>query len=123
MASGRMVNGMIVNHVVNWLSPVKERATVVTGETGVFVADTLTGDLTLHRNGRFDMNWDSLATFRGVSEGDSTRFAFPKTEPLKVEVKSFLNAVRSREHECVDLTDGARVAAIIERVIAPSVPS
>ena len=97
VASGRMSNGMIVNHVVNWLSPVKERATVVTGETGVFVADTLTGDLTFHRNGHFAMNWDSLATFRGVSEGDTTRFAFAKMEPLKQELRLFMQAIQDGE--------------------------
>ena len=118
VASGRMENGMIVNHVVNWLSPVKERATVVTGETGVFVADTLTGDLTLHRNSHFDMNWDSLATFRGVSEGDTTRFAFAKMEPLKMEIITFLGfIVGERTGKPVRLSDGTRVAASVERIL------
>ena len=39
-ATGRLANGVVVNHVVNWLSPMKERVTVVTGERGAFVADT-----------------------------------------------------------------------------------
>lgn len=118
VASGRMENGMIVSHVVNWLSPVKERTTVVTGETGVFVADTLTGDLTLHRNGHFDINWDSLATFRGVSEGDSTRFAYGKTEPLKQELSSFCRALQG-EWPCqnVSMNSALKVVRITERVI------
>ena len=41
---------VIANHLVNWLSPFKERITVVTGERGCFVADTLTADLTFHEN-------------------------------------------------------------------------
>ena len=32
LATGRLDNGVIVNHTVNWLSPMKERVTVVTGE-------------------------------------------------------------------------------------------
>ena len=39
--TGRLANGVIVNHLVNWLSPMKERVTIVTGEKGAFVADTL----------------------------------------------------------------------------------
>ena len=41
----------MTNHLVNWLSPLKERVTVVTGERGAFVADTLTADLTFYANG------------------------------------------------------------------------
>lgn len=40
--TGRTANGVIVNNIVNWLSPMKERVTVVTGEKGAFVADTST---------------------------------------------------------------------------------
>src|SRR5690606_23837436 len=29
-------NGTVINHLVNWLSPLKERLTVVTGERGAF---------------------------------------------------------------------------------------
>ena len=118
VASGRMANGIIVNHVVNWLSPVKERATVVTGETGVFVADTLTGDLTLHRNGHFDMNWDSLATFRGVSEGDSILYAFAKTEPLKQELGFFFQTVRDgQETGNPSLESALRVVRATQRIV------
>ena len=35
-------DGTVANHLVNWLSPMKERITVVTGERGSLVADTLT---------------------------------------------------------------------------------
>jgi len=119
VASGKMENGIIVNHVVNWLSPVKERVTVVTGETGVFVADTLTGDLTLHRNGHFTINWDSLATFRGVSEGDTTRFAYSRTEPLKSELSAFFGVIRGDRRQFVSLAEGVRVATVIEEIVFP----
>ena len=50
-AVGQLADGTMVNHLVNWLSPLKERSTVVTGERGCFVADTLTADLTFYANG------------------------------------------------------------------------
>lgn len=119
LVNGRLENGIIVNHVVNWLSPLKERVTVVTGETGILIADTITGDLTMHKNGQFDMDWESLSSFRGVSEGDVIRFAFPRTEPLKRELMAFTELVRGNsEIGSVPLGDGIRVMQVIERILA-----
>jgi UDP-N-acetylglucosamine 3-dehydrogenase len=86
-------NGIIANHLVNWLTPFKERLTIVTGERGAFVADTLTADLTFYANASVETQWDSVAAFRGVSEGDVVRFAFAKPEPLRVEHEAFRDAV------------------------------
>lgn len=90
-------NGIITNHLVNWLTPFKERLTIVTGERGSFVADTLTADLTFYANASVATQWDSVAAFRGVSEGDVIRFAFAKPEPLKVEHEAFRDAVLGLE--------------------------
>lgn len=117
IASGRLANGIIVNHVVNWLSPMKERITIVTGETGTFVADTSTGDLTLFANGTFPLEWESVTAFRGVSEGDVTRFAFPKREPLRVEHEAFRDAVLGLPSEIVTMQQGQRTLAVVEGVI------
>ena len=86
-------NGIITNHLVNWLTPFKERLTIVTGEKGAFVADTLTADLTFFANASIPTQWDNVATFRGVSEGDVVRFAFAKPEPLRTEHEAFRDAV------------------------------
>src|SRR5690349_3880585 len=90
---GQLASGTVTNHLVNWLSPLKERVTVITGERGTFVADTITADLTYYANGTVPTTWDSLAKFRGVSEGDVVRFAIPKPEPLKTEHEAFRDAV------------------------------
>jgi predicted dehydrogenase len=57
------------------------------------VADTLTADLTFYANASVDTQWDSVAAFRGVSEGDVIRYAFAKPEPLRVEHEAFRDAV------------------------------
>ena len=54
LVMGELDGGVVANHLVNWLSPLKERSTVVTGERGAFVADTLTADLSFYANGRCD---------------------------------------------------------------------
>jgi UDP-N-acetylglucosamine 3-dehydrogenase len=101
-----MEDGTVANHLVNWLSPLKERVAVATGERGAFVADTLLGDLTFHENGLVASQWEHVASFRGVSEGNSTRFAIPKPEPLRVELETFRDAVLGRETDIVTMREG-----------------
>lgn len=93
VASGRFTNGVLVNHLVNWLSPYKDRTTIVTGEHGALVADTAMGDLFFYENGSFPVQWDQIANFRGVSEGEMTRYALVKREPLAVEHEHFRDAI------------------------------
>ncbi len=113
---GQLSNGAVTNHLVNWLSPFKERVTVVTGERGAFVADTLTADLTFHANGAVPTQWDDLATFRGVAEGDMIRYAIPKPEPLRTEHEVFRDAVLGKENgsDVVTMRQGLSAVAIAE---------
>lgn len=112
--AGRLVDGSVVNHLINWLSPMKERVTVVTGERGTFIADTATADLTLHRNGTAALEWESVSTFRGVSEGDVTRFAFPKREPLRAELEAFRDAVNGDETTLSTMREAVHVLRVVE---------
>src|SRR4029453_17347722 len=70
---GQLEDGTVTNHLVNWLSPMKERVTIVPGDRGCFVADTLTADLTFYANGLTPTAWDAISRFRGVTEGDMVR--------------------------------------------------
>ena len=116
-ATCQLSGGLMSNHLVNWLTPAKERLTIVTGEKGMFVADTLTADLTFHANGTVATTWDDIAQFRGVSEGDVTRFAIAKPEPLRVEHENFRDAVLGKEADIVTLAQGARVVEVCEAMI------
>jgi predicted dehydrogenase len=118
--TGRLRNGVIVNHLVNWLSPMKERVTIVTGEKGAFVADTSTGDLTFFANGTVPVEWESMTVFRGVSEGNVTRYAFPKREPLRVEHEAFRDAVLGLPSDVVTMEQGLRTLTVVEAALASS---
>ena len=115
--TGRLRSGVIVNHLVNWLSPMKERIVVVTGERGAFVADTGSGDLTFYANGTIPLEWASMTAFRGVSEGDVTRFAFPKREPLRVEHEAFRDAIHKLPSDIVTLDEGLRTLQVVEAAL------
>jgi UDP-N-acetylglucosamine 3-dehydrogenase len=122
-AVGRLEDGTVVNHLVNWLSPLKERVTVVSGERGTFVADTLTADLTFYANGAAPVDWDTLASFRGVVAGDMTRYAIAKREPLLLELLAFETAVRGGEDRTVSIRDAAHVVAVAEGMLTSAASS
>ncbi|MFE6734202.1 Gfo/Idh/MocA family oxidoreductase [Microbacterium sp. NPDC057650] len=122
IAVGTLSGGAIVSHTVNWLTPFKERTTIITGEKGALVADTLTADLTHYVNGTVQSTWDQVSTFRGVAEGDVTRFALQRSEPLRVEHEAFRDAVLAGEPVgIVTLDEGARVVEIAERMAADGI--
>lgn len=112
--TGGMKSGIVANHLVNWLSPLKERAVVITGEKGTLVADTLTADLTFYANGNIATTWSEISQFRGVAEGDVIRFAFPKPEPLRVEHENFAMAVRGMDSDIVTMRDGLENVRVAE---------
>jgi UDP-N-acetylglucosamine 3-dehydrogenase len=118
--TGVLANGTVTNHLVNWLSPVKERVTMITGDKGAFVADTLTADLTYFENGMVPTE-GTLATFRGVSEGDMVRYAFPKPEPLRTEHEHFRDAVLGKPADVVTLKQAAATVAVANGVARAAV--
>ena len=118
-AVGRLADGAVTNHLVNWLSPAKQRQVVVTGERGSFTADMLTADLTFHATGVQPLGWDAISQVRGVSEGDVIRVAIPKPEPLAVELAAFRDAITGGPlaAEAVPLADGLGALAVAEAVL------
>jgi UDP-N-acetylglucosamine 3-dehydrogenase len=122
VAVGTLSGGTITSHVVNWLTPFKERITIISGEKGVLVADTLNADLTHFQNGTVQNTWDQAAVFRGVSEGDMTRFALARKEPLLAEHEAFRDSVLAGEPRgIVTLAEGTRVVEIAEQMVADGI--
>lgn len=115
---GRLTDGTLTNHMVNWLSPFKERVTLVTGEKGALVGDTTTADLTFHANGEHATNlWETMASFRGVSEGDVVRYALERAEPLRTEHEEFRDAILGRSSNIVTMQEGLRTVRTVEAVL------
>ncbi len=115
--SGRLSDGTITSHLVNWLSPFKERTVVVTGESGTLVADTLGSDLTFYANGEVPSQWSEIATLRGVTEGDVVRYAISKPEPLMSELCAFRDAVRGVSADLVTMDQGVEIVRVAEAVL------
>lgn len=121
VAVGTLSGGTITSHIVNWLTPFKERMTIITGENGVLVADTLTADLTYYENGRIEVAWDP-GEFRGVSEGNMTRYALDRKEPLLAEHEAFRDSVLAGEPRgIVTFAEGTRVVEVAEKLVADGI--
>lgn len=116
-ASGKLENGVLVNHLVNWLTPYKERQTVVLGEHGALVADTTMGDLTFYENGSLPLGWDQISAFRGVSEGQVIRYAFEKREPLAVEHEHFRDAILGKGSEHVTMKEALTTMEVVQAIL------
>jgi predicted dehydrogenase len=92
---GVLRDGTVVNHLVNWLSPVKRRLVSVTGELGCLRGDLLGGTLWFHGNASGAEPFGGEPGER-MPGGPSLRCQVKRQEPLRVELESFVAAVRGR---------------------------
>jgi predicted dehydrogenase len=118
LAIGTLGNGSLVSHLVNWISPIKERVTSVLGENGMLVADTLSVDLYFIEKGSQPTNWDGISIFKGTSEGATHKFELVKNEPLVNEHLAFQSATRSNKTGgLATLEEGLEVLKVAERLV------
>lgn len=119
LAIGELENGVQFNHIVNWISPTKERVTSVLGEKGLMVANTLTGDLSFFDNGASVNPWDEESVLSGVSEGAVHNFPIAKVEPLVQEHRVFQSALQGeRVSELVSIKQGLEVLKVAETLLS-----
>jgi predicted dehydrogenase len=115
--SGKMKNGIIVNHIVNWLSPQKERKTIITGEKGCLVVDTLVSTITMIENGNFNLDWNDLGNFRGVTEGNTIQYAIKNKEPLKHEHENFRDYLNNLDSYIITLKEALKNVSITDYIL------
>jgi UDP-N-acetylglucosamine 3-dehydrogenase len=104
----RFENGAVGVLQVNWLTPTKIRELSVLGERGLFLVNYLTQELTHFKNAEVEGGGTSLDHLRTVSEGSVIRFPVAQSEPLRLELESFLRAVRQGTPVEVDGEAGLR---------------
>jgi predicted dehydrogenase len=118
--TGNLANGIVVNHLVNWLSPLKERSIQVIGEKGIFIIDTLLSELTFYENGSNFIVNSGKDTFKGVSQGEVIKYEFSKYEPLRAEHEAFRDFILGKSEEIVSLESAFQTLQVAEAVIKSS---
>ena len=84
----------------------------------MLVADTLTADLTFYENGDVASAWENTQSLRGVSEGNSTRYALARREPLLVELETFCDFVAGdADAAVVTLSEGLDTVVVAEAAL------
>ncbi len=117
VAVGKMDNNILVSHNVNWLSPLKERKVVITGEKGTFVVDTLRSDLTFYQNGTIINEQNVISHFRGMKQGQITTYEFEKPEALITEHTEFIKAIVGQPSNYVTFDEAAETLRIAEEML------
>ena len=115
-ASLRLDSGTTGVLEVNWLTPTKVRQLSVTCETGMFVVDYLTQDLTYFQHPQADNEWDTLRMMRGTGEGDMVRYGIARREPLRVQWDRFLAALRGEGAPAATGRDGLAALSIARAI-------
>ena len=120
LVTGRLENDRAFNAMVDWLTPTKVRRTRVLGEGGMLEADTLRADLSFYKNADTPtQGWPAMQALRGVAEGDMTRFALERHEPLAVELEEFCALLNGEGGTAVvSLEEGLETVAVAEAVLA-----
>ena len=113
----KFANGVIGVLDINWLTPTKKRTLSVTGERGMYVADYIAQDLVFYANPEAGTWLNQGVT--SVTEGEMTRRAIDRQEPLTVELTEFAAAVRNGGEPPVDPHD-AMVALLLARKMVES---
>lgn len=102
---------------VNWLTPTKLRELRVTGQSGMFLVDYISQDLFLYENSYQPGEWETLAIFRGMAEGNVVKFRLIRQEPLRAELAEFVAAVREKRQPSITGQDGLRALELAELLI------
>lgn len=116
---GVLQDGTVVNHLVNWLSPVKRRQVTVTGELGCLRGDLLTGTLWFYGHEQ-----SGVMPGRGgrvpLPGGRTDRFELVGPEPLVAELEGFVAAVRGHAAgagDVVPMQAGAEVMDVTAAIL------
>jgi predicted dehydrogenase len=118
--TGELANGVVTNHLVNWLSPYKERSTVILGEKGALRIDTLNSDLIFYKNGVNTTGQSSIEHFQGVMQGEVVKFAFDKPEPLKTEHLVFTDYIQGKNSIIASMSDGFETVKVATAILESS---
>jgi len=118
IAVGRLGRDLLVNHVVNWLNPVKVRQTAVLGTKGLLVADSLRVELRFFENGVEGSEWGQYSNLRGVSEGGEVKYPMPVREPLVSQHQAMIESLRAGEiRQICSIEEGLEVMRVIQRIL------
>lgn len=110
-------NGVVGVLDINWLTPTKVRELWVTGEAGLFHVDYISQDLYFYENSETSEQWDAMALFKGVGEGNVLKYKINKEEPMAAELRDFARVVETGGTPTITGMDGLRALGLAKLLI------
>lgn len=116
---GTLSDGLISNHLVNWLNPYKERIIILHGEKGVFIINTLTSDLTFYpQESCCLVDNEKTCHFNSLKiDIDPIYFDYPKVNPLLKEHENFRDALLGKDADIITLEQGTKTVFVTEAIL------
>jgi len=105
----RVDKGVTGSSEFSWVSPKKTRKIEIYGEKGVLEGDYINQELHFYENS--DIPEDAL-TKGNISEGKVIKYFISKQEPLKLELKHFIDCIKNNKKSIVSLGDAKRALEI-----------
>ncbi len=105
-------DGTLAAMDTNWLTPTKIREITILGERGMFLLNYLTQDLYFIENSEANGQWDELIAIMGVSEGRRVRYEVQREEPLRAEIRSFVQVVQEDQPPVISGEEALRTVAM-----------
>ena len=102
-------NGVRAHIYVSWLHPFKEQRLVIIGSRKMASFDDVTKRLVLYDQ-RVELQEGEPVPIKGSGE----EVAFSSDEPLTLECRAFLNAIRTRRNPLTDGRSGLRVLKVLQ---------
>jgi UDP-N-acetylglucosamine 3-dehydrogenase len=103
---------------VNWLTPVKIRNLCITGTNGYAELNYATQELTLFET-NLERTFDNFGEFMiKFGASDAKQVPITKDEPLKLEIKSFIDSVENNKECFVTGEDGLRALKVALDILA-----
>jgi predicted dehydrogenase len=72
----------------------------------MFVVDYIAQDLCFYENSEAPLDWDAMALFKGVQEGNMMKIQVRRVEPLRAELEAFAANAASGERLVASGHDG-----------------
>ncbi|MEW6278865.1 MAG: Gfo/Idh/MocA family oxidoreductase [Candidatus Eremiobacterota bacterium] len=102
-------NGVRAHIFVSWLHPFKEQRLVVVGSSKMVVFDDVAKQLVC-----YDQRVDLTEAGPVAVKGDGHQLDFSAQEPLELECRAYLEAIRSRVPPLTDGWSGLNVLSVLE---------
>ncbi len=105
----------------NWITPVKVRGVIITGDRGYAEIDYLQQSVVIYRPRAAspDLEFENFAEFLAASEGYvAETIPVPRREPLVAELQAFVAAVRGDGDDIIGIDDALVTLDIADRVCA-----